>query len=600
MGKNSKFASTAAMKFRFTIGRKIGTGFGLFILLMLVVFYLTNNTLNESRTANDEINKVYTPSVDALEDLKLLVERTRTLITNWVGIESREDAQEKRTLIQLQTEVWPELRSRINTLSPAWSDNELEKKAIIFDDIKELFATHDFIKEQINSFESYKDPMVMFTVIPMVEEGGDIDKQTSKVTFKLDELINLQKMNQHEVSQQMISSFDLLQFLLRYLGMALGVGGVLIAIFTVRSIVRPIHQLKRVLLSLGRGVFPKETIKQRNDEIGEMSGALNNLVHGLKQTTDFSKEVGSGNFDYHYEPLSEEDTLGHALLKMRDDLAENERILEQKVIERTEEVVKQRQKLEELYKDLTDSIRYAKRLQESILPSDKYIKDLLPESFVLFKPKDIVSGDFYWFDEAEGKVLFAAVDCTGHGVPGAFMSLVGYNGLKQAVREHNLSQPAQILDDLNALASESLNQDPEESNVRDGMDLALCSLDLNTKVLEYAGAYNPLYIIRNGELMQTKGDKFAIGGFDDLDKKYTNHSIPLQSGDQVYIFSDGYADQFGGPKGKKFMYKQFRDMLLGCQSKTMSEQKDILNRTIEQWKGNFEQVDDILVIGVKV
>src|SRR5690606_31547996 len=161
---------------------------------------------------------------------------------------------------------------------------------------------------------------------------------------------------------------------------------------------------------------PTEKMRVSNDEIGEMAIALNNMVEGFRRTTEFSRQVGSGNFDYHYQPLSSEDTLGHALLKMRDDLAENERILEQKVVERTEEVVRQRDeierqrlKLEELYKDVTDSIRYAKRLQDSILPPERYISELLPESFVLFKPKDIVSGDFYWFERTKNKVLFAAV-----------------------------------------------------------------------------------------------------------------------------------------------------------------------------------------------
>ena len=198
--------------------------------------------------------------------------------------------------------------------------------------------------------------------------------------------------------------------------------------------------------NLGRGVFPKKNLDPSNDEIGEMTVAMNSLVKGLKKTTSFAQEVGQSNFNYPYKPLSSEDILGHALLKMKDSLAETERTLELKVKERTEEVVKQKDeidlqksKLEELYKDVTDSIKYAKRLQDSILPPRSYIEGLFPDSFVLFKPKDIVSGDFYWMNRIGSKHIFAAVDCTGHGVPGAFMSLVGANGLNSAVKEHRLS-----------------------------------------------------------------------------------------------------------------------------------------------------------------
>jgi serine phosphatase RsbU (regulator of sigma subunit) len=395
-------------------------------------------------------------------------------------------------------------------------------------------------------------------------------------------------------------------YLVIFSGIALVVGSMLIATFTTRSIVRPIQNLKRMLLMLGRGVIPKHKIDISNDEIGDMSIALNNLVEGFKRTTDFSNQVGIGNFSYKYEPLSDEDVLGHALLKMRDDLAENERILEQKVIERTEEVVrqkeeieKQRQKLEELYKDVTDSIRYAKRLQDSILPPDAVIRRMLPESFVLFKPKDIVSGDFYWFFERKDKILFAAVDCTGHGVPGAFMSLVGANALNQAVKEHDMVEPAKILEDLNRFSSEALNKNAD-SSVRDGMDLALCAFTKGSAEMEFAGANNPLYIVRNKELISVKPDKFAIGAFEPGTKKYTNHRVKLEKDDVVYIFSDGFADQFGGDKGKKFMYKQFKDLLISISHLSMPEQRNALEDAIEAWKGTFEQIDDILVIGVKI
>ncbi|GIV28110.1 MAG: hypothetical protein KatS3mg027_1924 [Bacteroidia bacterium] len=358
---------------------------------------------------------------------------------------------------------------------------------------------------------------------------------------------------------------------------------------------------------MGRGIVPKEKIEPRNDEIGEMSMALNQLISAVERQTEFAKGLGAGNFSQEYHPLSEQDTLGHALLKMRDDLYENERFLEQKVEERTAEVVRQKEeierqrvKLEHLYNEVTDSIKYAKRIQEAILPLEADVKKQLPDSFVLYKPKDIVSGDFYWMEKVGKKVFFAAVDCTGHGVPGAFMSIVGYNLLKQIVKEEN--NPGEILNKLSKGVKDTLHQGVEEGTSKDGMDIALCSYDSETYELQFAGAYNPLYLVRDGKLIEIKADKFPIGGaLEDSDyRKYTSHNIQLKKGDTIYIFSDGYADQFGGTKGKKFMVKQFRQLILDIQNKSMEEQKRFLNDTIENWRGAHEQVDDILVIGVRI
>ncbi|HSH66849.1 MAG TPA: SpoIIE family protein phosphatase, partial [Bacteroidia bacterium] len=307
-------------------------------------------------------------------------------------------------------------------------------------------------------------------------------------------------------------------------------------------------------------------------------------------------------------PLSDEDALGTALIKMREDLRENERVLEDKVLERTEEVVRQKEEieiknseLEVLFKHVTDSIRYAKRIQEAILPPESLIKRVLPNSFVFYRPKDIVSGDFYWVDQKGGKTMFAATDCTGHGVPGAFMSIVGYNILKQVIDSNKITTPAFILDRLNEGVSETLHHGHEAAQAKDGMDASFCIIDFSTLELQYAGAYNPLYVIRKNELIETKGDKFPIGLFLGAEKKkFTNHTFQLQKGDCVYIFSDGYADQFGGPKGKKFMASHFRSLLLRISSEPIDQQKYLLTKTLNEWCGNLDQVDDILVIGLKI
>ena len=604
------------MKLRFTIGRKIGTGFGVLILLTIVAFILTYITSIESKDKTDRVTKVYTPSVGALQELNSLLTRSEKLINKWVFIQSGPEHVDKKKLENLIKFEYPILKDSILTLtntrvndSLIWSDSDREEIKAIFSLIDNLFSEYGIkITSTLNSFVSYEDPNILFMARDEVE-GGEIDNATRLIIDKLANLIQVQQANANRVSRDMVESFDELIFKIALVGIVLVFGGILIAIFTVRTIVGPISQLKKMLLQMGRGVMPADRIKDRNDEIGEMSIALNGLIEGLRSTTEFANEVGSGNFTSYYKPLSEEDTLGHALLKMREDLRENERILEAKVIERTEEVVRQKeeierqsQKLEVLYKHVTDSIKYAKRIQEAILPPDNLVKNLLPSSFVLYKPKDIVSGDFYWMHEKDGKVMFAAVDCTGHGVPGAFMSIVGYNLLRHVVTTTAEIEPASILDQLNVGVSETLHHGHnEESTAKDGMDLSFCTVDFKTRELQYAGAFNPLYLIRDGELIQVKADKFPIGFFvGEERKKFTNHKIQLQKGDCIYIFSDGYADQFGGPNGKKFMASHFRELLMNVHHHPIHEQKKILDRTIEDWRGPLDQVDDILVIGLKI
>ena len=251
--------------------------------------------------------------------------------------------------------------------------------------------------------------------------------------------------------------------------------------------------------------------------------------------------------------------------------------------------------------DINASLRYAKRLQEAILPPHDYVRFLLPESFIFYQPKEIISGDFYWIEKHEEIVLLAAADCTGHGAPGAFMSIVGNNLLNQAVNIYNITQPSLILDFINNGLSKVLHNKLDEISIKDGMDIVLCSFDKKNKILEFSGANNTLWLIRNKKLIITKGDKFPVGAsLERGSKLFTNHVVQLNDGDTIYMFSDGFADQFGGPKGKKFKYDQFRKLLLNMQNQSMESQKLLLNKAIQDWKCDLEQVDDILVIGVKV
>lgn len=592
---------------RFTIGKRIALGFGVIVILTAISFLFTNITLNSSRVKISHVTKVVNPSLAKLKELDNLLNVSRIGIVVWRNT-AKTDIPEKGKLPILLTEKYPLIKKEIVEYSQNWSEDDRLSMNKILLSIDNLFENYQYnVMDKLQAMEDYTDPANFFL---LDEDYDQIGISFEEIKVQLIKLIDKQNANANTNNEEMLGSFDNLEKVVLLIGVLLVLGSILIAFFTVRSIVNPIQQLKKMLLLMGKGVLPAERIKDRKDEIGEMSVALNDLIDGMERTTEFAKQVGSGNFDSDYRPLSNEDTLSSALLKMREDLRENERVLEAKVIERTEQVVRQKEEieakngeLEVLYKHVTDSIKYAKRIQEAILPPDSLVKKLLPQSFVLYKPKDIVSGDFYWIEEKNGKVMFSAVDCTGHGVPGAFMSIVGYNILKQAVTNNNLTTPSLILDILNEGVSETLHHghENEEGQAKDGMDISFCTIDFNTLELQYAGAYNPLYIIRNGQLLQTKADKFPIGFFlGEEKKKFTNHTVQLQSGDMVYIFSDGYADQFGGPFGRKFMAIPFRVLLMDINKEPVEKQKQILNKTIEEWRGNLDQVDDMLVIGVKI
>jgi serine phosphatase RsbU (regulator of sigma subunit) len=243
------------------------------------------------------------------------------------------------------------------------------------------------------------------------------------------------------------------------------------------------------------------------------------------------------------------------------------------------------------------------------LPPEEKMNEILKEYFVFYQPKDIVSGDFYWatkvittrFENDDSEIyLIAVADCTGHGVPGAFMSLIGNNFLKQSVKEKSVNTPAQALDFLNANVVATLNQHTTDAPVRDGMDISLVAIEFATKKLQYAGANNPIYILRNKELIVLKPDKQAIGSVSEEFKAFTNHEFDLQTGDLIYMFTDGYADQFGGPDGKKLKYKKFQDHLITVSEIPMHEQKNYLKSKFDGWRGTTEQTDDVCVVGIKI
>ncbi|TAD95436.1 MAG: hypothetical protein EAZ97_15485 [Bacteroidetes bacterium] len=283
-------------------------------------------------------------------------------------------------------------------------------------------------------------------------------------------------------------------------------------------------------------------------------------------------------------------------IRFESEIRKQKDILE----EQKEEIEEQRNDLNQKNEKITSSINYARRIQTAMLPRQEILQNLLPESFILFRPRELVSGDFYFFVQKNEKIIIAAIDCTGHGIPGAFMSLIGNDLLNDIILSKNILNPDQILTELHKGVRFALKQ--EETENRDGMDLALCVFDKKNNILEFAGAKNPLILIQNQVLSQTKGDSNPIGGLQKIneERSFTKHTFKTDIPTTVYIFSDGFQDQFGGELSQKFMIKNLRDLLLEIHEKPMPTQKQILEKTFENWLGiKNKQIDDVLLIGFK-
>jgi ligand-binding sensor domain-containing protein/serine phosphatase RsbU (regulator of sigma subunit) len=287
------------------------------------------------------------------------------------------------------------------------------------------------------------------------------------------------------------------------------------------------------------------------------------------------------------------------IIKFREkQLKEAKIILEDTVKKRTEEIREQKTRIEKQKEELTDSIVYAKRLQDAVISKPEDMRKFIDEYFIIFLPRDIVSGDFYWFAEVDNKFVFSVADCTGHGVPGAFMSMLGIRLLNEIVLERKITAPDEILGQLRAGVIQALQQEGANSDTRDGMDMSLCTFDKDKNRLYYAGAYNPLWLIRNNELIIYKADRMPVAIYDKLNR-FTCYDLECKMGDLVYLFSDGFPDQFGGPELKKYKPKRLEEILLSIANLPMDKQKEALLNDFYSWKGNTEQIDDVSLMGVK-
>ncbi|WP_317898177.1 PP2C family protein-serine/threonine phosphatase [Aurantibacillus circumpalustris] len=296
-------------------------------------------------------------------------------------------------------------------------------------------------------------------------------------------------------------------------------------------------------------------------------------------------------------------------IKFRLELEHSKKLIEQKheeLLLQKIEIQSQKDSLEEKNREITDSINYAKNIQNAFIPSEQKFNSHFNDSFVLFKPKDIVSGDFYWIHEKNGTTFYVTADCTGHGVPGGFMTMLGLSFLDEIIVGQEVQDPAKVLNLMRDKIISTLNQSGNVGQNKDGMDITVCRINKNEKKLTFSSANNDIYLIRNNskfengkEFIEYKANRQSCG-YSDLNKLFTSESISLNEGDCIYTFTDGFADQFGGPKGKKFRYKQFEEILINNSHLRFSAQKNLLNNMNNAWRGDHEQVDDILVIGIKI
>ena len=285
---------------------------------------------------------------------------------------------------------------------------------------------------------------------------------------------------------------------------------------------------------------------------------------------------------------------------------DNRKIMEknEQILEANEELTVLNEAINKQNTEIMDSISYAQRIQTAMMPPEGYFNELLDEAFILYKPRDIVSGDFFWIRQVNQYIVLAAADCTGHGVPGAFMSLLGISFLNEIVQRREITEASEILNELRSQIKHSLRQHGQPDESKDGIDMALCAIDQKNRTMQYAGAFNPLYLIREGEtqaeLIEFKADRMPLGYHFGKDRAFSNHEIKLEIGDTFYIFSDGFIDQKGGPNQKKYMSKKFKNLLLEIHELPLFEQKNILEKTLSEYMGDQSQIDDILVVGVRV
>ncbi len=577
--------------------RKILVGFIFIIFLALFNAIFSSSIIQQNKTIITKITKVIHPYMETLDEFNLMVTRSKMLITNWVYVQQSDI--DKRKLVQLHETEYKQVKEKLNNyVNLLGSKEDMEDMKMIFKNFEHLLDIEQIIMQELVTFYDYENTTKKFSAEDILE--NEITPRSNYLIMELNRLTEEKRAETDKMKDEMLASFNKLIITVLVTALGLFIVVLLAGFYISKSIKEPVDHMKEIVLKMGRGELPDKKLKVTNDVVGEMVSAVNTLTESFSKTAGFAQEIGSGNLKANFTPLSNKDMLGNSLINMRNSLQIYSENLEHKVAERTKEVVDKNEKLKEAYDEIRGSINYAKRIQEAMSPSIEIISKSLPESFVLCKSKDIVSGDFYWFAQKGDEIIIAAVDCTGHGVPGAFMTVIGNSLLNQILNIGNVVSPAEILNQLDEKVLETFRHEGDYEDTNDGMDISICSYNIKKNEIKFAGAKRPLYLFRNEICQEIKGDAFPIGSFQyEFKKVFTEHTIPLLPGDTMYMFSDGYQDQFG-IKGRKFMKRRFRELLAEIQPHTMAEQRDKLEENIDLWRGTAEQTDDILVIGIRI
>lgn len=397
------------MKWRWNIAWRMGLGFGVFILAVTVLLVITRINLSESRALGEEIDHVLVPSLGALEELDQTVAESRVYINHWLTRQSRAEDEEKVRLRRMVDRELPNQLQALQGLDEAWTPQAQAHVDTLRQELDRLRILYGYIMDLLPDFRSYDQPSKVMEAERYAVDGGELERFTSAVQQRLVVLTRAQNEALRNHTTQMDQLGAQLAMYAGRVAWVVVILGVVLGIIVTRSIVQPVKELKRALLHMGRGVLPEKEVRVTPDEIGDMALAVNRLSQGLSRTQRFSQEVGGGDFGTPYEPLSDEDALGKALLQMRSSLEENERELEGKVKQRTEELAQEKAKVEDVLGDLQDSISYALRIQQAILPSEQERREVLQESAVFYQPRDVVSGDFFWFKSVGSRALFRVI-----------------------------------------------------------------------------------------------------------------------------------------------------------------------------------------------
>lgn len=549
---------------------------------------------NKARIA--EMTEVINPYIESLEKFKLIVTESKMYATNWVYLQNSID--DKVSLDSLQKIQFPALKKKLDAqLLQLGKKNDSDSLVDAFLKFYDLIKVEKDIMGTLVGFDDYENPQKKFKCEELVE--SEILPRTQIIMNQLKGLIKRNREEASILNTEIQQDSSRMTNIMLFASIGLFVFIMIAVSFISGGIREPVLKMKNIIQQLGRGELPKEKILANNDVIGEMATSVNTLSDSFTRTSVFASEIGKGNLTVEYNKLSDNDLLGNSLINMRDSLRSYSENMEQQVQERTFEVIEKSAKLKIAYSEIKDSINYAKRIQESILPADQMITDVFSNSFIFYRPKDVVCGDFYWFTKIGDEAIIAAVDCTGHGVPGAFMTVIGNSLLNQIITFSGVTNPATILSQLDQKLHQTLKQ---HGNIitNDGMDAAVCRYKIGKGEITFSGAKRPLYYFKRGELVEIKGNKSPIGSFThNLDKNFSEHKIKVSPDDTLYIFSDGLQDQFGGNEGKKFMISRFRNMLQTVQGMSMKDQAEHIEKEINNWQKDYEQTDDMLLIGIR-